>query len=220
MPTTVPTAASGDRTPKRAYLAPGVKEAVKALVWGAAGIEGEGRNPATLAEAAAAGGMKPDTLRRYLHRPDVRNLIADERSSFLQWATSANAQVLAAIRDNGANEAARVKAVVHLEEMAGLRERGGVAVNVTNQIAIAVRPGWVLDLSDDRDPPERTIEDRASEVDHLPTPRLEAELERRRPVADTVKLLMEREARGRADAERQRAAFEDASNPIFRPPHW
>jgi hypothetical protein len=131
MPTSLPVAASGDRQPKKApSLAPAVKAAVKALVWGAAGLEGEGRNPATLAEAAAAGGMKPDTLRRYLHRPDVRNLIADERNAYLAWAMGGNAQVLAMIRDFGQNEAARVKAAVHLEEMAGLRERSGIAVNV------------------------------------------------------------------------------------------
>jgi hypothetical protein len=63
MPTTYPIAAAGDRLPKRARpLAVGVKAAVKALVWG---VESdEGHRPATLGEAAVAGSMKPDTLRR------------------------------------------------------------------------------------------------------------------------------------------------------------
>ena len=118
MPTTYPLAAAGQREPKRARsLAAGVKAAVKALVWGVKGDDG--RKPASLTEAAAAGEMRPDTLRRYLHRADVRGLIADERNAYLAWATSANAQVLALIRDCGTNEAARVRAVLALEEMAG-----------------------------------------------------------------------------------------------------
>jgi hypothetical protein len=158
MPTTYPIATAGGRQPKRARpLAPGVRAAVTALVWG---LEGdEGRKPATLAQAAAAGDMRPDTLRRYLSRADVRNLIADERNGYLAWVTSANAQVLAAIRDLGDNEAARVRAIAFLEEMAGLRERPGVNVNVgvqtnINQANLAAGD-YIIRL------PAKTIEGRA-----------------------------------------------------------
>jgi hypothetical protein len=118
MPTTYPIAASGQRLPQRARpLGAGVKAAVKALVWG---VEGDdGRRPVTLGEAAAEGAMRPDTLRRYLHRLDVRALIADEKKAFLAWATSANAQALMDIRDTSANDAARVRA--------GLRSRSSKA---------------------------------------------------------------------------------------------
>ena len=93
MPTTFPLVSAGERQPKRAYpLATGAKAAAKALVWG---VESdEGRRPASLAEAAIAGSMKVDTLRRWLHRPDMRSLIAEEKKAFLAWATSANAQAL------------------------------------------------------------------------------------------------------------------------------
>ena len=50
-------------------------------MWGLDGADG--RRPATLGEAAAAGSMRPDTLRRYLHRPDMRALIAAERQALL-----------------------------------------------------------------------------------------------------------------------------------------
>ena len=70
-----------------------------------------GSNRCMRVSPATAGQMRPDTLRRYLHRADVRGLIADERNAYLAWATSANAQVLALIRDCGTNnEAARVRA--------------------------------------------------------------------------------------------------------------
>lgn len=53
--------ASGKRLPERARpLGTSVKAAVKALVWGVDGHDG--RRPATLGEAAAAGSMRPDTL--------------------------------------------------------------------------------------------------------------------------------------------------------------
>jgi hypothetical protein len=129
----------------------GVKAAVKALVWG---VESdEGRRPVTLGEAAAAGSMKPDTLRRYLHRLDVRALIADEKKAFFAWATSANAQALMDIRDTSTNDAARVRAVLALEELEGPRDGKGVSVTVNN--AVAIRPGYIIKL---REPPAASPE--------------------------------------------------------------
>ena len=88
------------------------------------------RRAAILGEAAAAGSMKPDTLRRYLHRLDVRALIAAEKKAFLAWATSANAQALMGVRDTSVNDAARVRAVLALEELETPRD--GRGVNVTS----------------------------------------------------------------------------------------
>jgi hypothetical protein len=150
MPTTYPIAAAGDRLPKRAHpLAVGVKAAVKALVWG---VESdEGRRPVTLGEAAAAGSMKPDTLRRYLHRLDVRALIADEKKAFLAWATSANAQALIDIRDTSVNDAARVRAVLALEELEAPRDGRGTNVTVNTAVGVGpvIRPGYVIRLPQD-----------------------------------------------------------------------
>jgi hypothetical protein len=155
MPTTYPIATAGERLPKRARpLAAGVKAAAKLLVWG---VEGdEGRRPATLGEAAVAGSMKPDTLRRYLHRLDVRALIADEKKAFLAWATSANAQALMDIRDASANDAARVRAVLALEELEAPRDGKGVSVTVNSSVAF--KPGYIIKL---REPPAASPEPEA-----------------------------------------------------------
>ena len=158
MPTSYPIATAGERQPKRApSLKPGVKAAVKALVWG---LEGDdGRRPATLEEAAAAGSMKPDTLRRWLHRPDVRSEIASEKKALLAWATSANPHALMSIRDNGANDAARVRAAMALEELENPRQPAGVNVsvgiqNTINQANIAAGD-YIIRL------PPKTIEGKA-----------------------------------------------------------
>jgi hypothetical protein len=146
MLTNYPLAASGERQPKRARpLSAGVRTAVKALVWGVEGYDY--RRPVTLGEAAAEGAMRPDTLRRYLHRLDVRALIADEKKAFLAWANSANAQALMDIRDTSANDAARVRAVLALEELEGPRDGPGVSVTVNNAVAVgAFKPGYVIRL--------------------------------------------------------------------------
>jgi hypothetical protein len=120
---------------------------VKALVWG---VEDDGRRPATLKEAAAAGSMKPDTLRPWLHRPEVRAEIANEKKALLAWATSANPHALMSIRDDSANDAARVRAALALEELHNPKQAAGVNVNVGIQNSLnqqTILPGYVLDLS-------------------------------------------------------------------------
>jgi hypothetical protein len=71
MPTNYPIAASGKRLPERARpLGAGVKAAVNALVWGV--DDNDGRRPATLREAAAAGSMRRQRLQlRAQHRPSA-----------------------------------------------------------------------------------------------------------------------------------------------------
>jgi hypothetical protein len=94
--------------------------------------------------------MKPDTLRRYLHRLDVRALIADEKKAFLAWATSANAQALTSIRDTSANDAARVRAVLALEELETPRDGRSVSVVVNTAVGLApIKPGYVVRLPPD-----------------------------------------------------------------------
>jgi hypothetical protein len=73
----------------------------------------------------SVGSMRPDTLRRYLHRADTRALIASERKALLAWATSANPQALMNIRDRSLNDAARVRAALALEELEAPRQGPG-----------------------------------------------------------------------------------------------
>jgi hypothetical protein len=218
MPTTVPIAVAGDRRPKRAPPLPSdVKGALRSLVWGADGTEG--RNPASLEEAAKAGDMKPDTLRRWLHRPEARSFIADERNAYLAWVTGANAQVLALIRDSGTNEAARVRAVLALEEMAGLRQRPGLSVNVGVQTNIATPIGYAYEPCNrptiDAEPatPTPTIDAEPA----TPTPTIDAEPIIERPLAPTVVEYRRREAETAAEVAAERVAQHDRMNPVFRP---
>jgi hypothetical protein len=145
--------------------------------------------------------MKPDTLRRWLHRPEARAFIADERNAYLAWATSRNAQVLALIRDAGQNEAARVRAVALLEEMAGLRERPGVSVNVGVQANVQA-VGYSYAPCDRPKP---------ATIDATPARAIE------RPLPDTVLAHRKREAETAVEIAADNEAKRQALAPIFRP---
>jgi hypothetical protein len=155
MPRVYPIAAAGERLPKHARpLGASLKAAARLLVWGFP--DGDGHRPATLVEAAAAGSMRPDTLRRYLRRPDMRALIASERKALLAWAMGANPQALMSIRDTSLNDAARVRAALALEEIGEPRQGSGVTVNVSQQTiaGVAIRPGYVIRMPAEIAPPE------------------------------------------------------------------
>jgi hypothetical protein len=69
--------------------------------------------------AAKACDLKPDTMRRWLHRPEVVGFLRRERAAFREAICSANDRVLAQIRDKvDGNAMARVHAVRALEGMA------------------------------------------------------------------------------------------------------
>jgi hypothetical protein len=91
--------------------------------------------------------MRPDTLRRWLRRQDARKLIAAEKRALLAWATAANPQALMSIRDTSQNDAARVRAVLALEELEAPRDGRGVNVTVNNAVAVGgIRPGYEIRL--------------------------------------------------------------------------
>jgi hypothetical protein len=84
---------------------------------------------------------------------DVRALIADEKKAFLAWATGANAQALMDIRDTSVNDAARVRAVLALEELEAPRDGRGVNVIVNTAVGVGpIRPGYVIRLPSDLTP--------------------------------------------------------------------
>jgi hypothetical protein len=153
--------------------------------------------------------MRPDTLRRWLHRPEARAFIADERNAYLAWVTGANAQVLALIRDSGANEAARVRAVLVLEEMAGLRERPGLSVNVQTNIAGPQLVGYAYEPCN-----RPTIDAEPAKLPRDTQPAL------KRPVPHAMVQYRRYEAEAVAWREAERQAQHDRMNPIFRPKSW
>jgi hypothetical protein len=109
---TAPFAASGPRSPTKRPrgIPPSVRAACLKLVW-------DDDEQCDLVVAARASGLRPDTLRRWLLRPEVVGLVLRERAAKRLALCARNETVLAQIRDRGGNEMARVNAVKALEQL-------------------------------------------------------------------------------------------------------
>jgi len=70
-----------------------------------------------LVVAARASGLRPDTLRRWLLRPEVVGLVLRERAAKRLALCARNETILAGIAACGSNEMARVNAVKALEQL-------------------------------------------------------------------------------------------------------
>jgi hypothetical protein len=101
-------------------------------------------------DAAKANGLKPDTMRRWLHRPEVVGLLRRERAAFRAAVCAANEAVLASIRDEReGNQMARVHAIRTLEGLdaeAGSRQPGAVTPGVTINIIPASPSRELVDV--------------------------------------------------------------------------
>jgi hypothetical protein len=109
--------------------------------------------------AAKANGLKPDTMRRWLHRPEVIALIRRERAAFRLAICAANESVLAQIRDKrDGNQMARVRAVQVLEGIEDSTVKSsnapspGVTVRIVNVVAPSAQSP-IVDITPDRAPP-------------------------------------------------------------------
>jgi hypothetical protein len=133
---TTPFAASGPRSPTKRPrgIPPAVQAACVKMVW-----EGCDR-----VVAARASGLKPDTLRRWLHRPELVSFLLKENAAYLQAICAGNVHALAEIRnDSDGNQMARVASVKTLELIRGealLRRPGsevpspGICIRVVNVV--------------------------------------------------------------------------------------
>jgi hypothetical protein len=131
----------------------GVKAACQAMVYDGVGF----------IEAAKANGLKPTTMRRWLHRPELVALLRRERAAFRAALCCANERVLAEIRDEVAgNQMARVSAIRALEtldEGAAARlpgdEPAAVRITILSQVAVMppaastgpVQPAFAIDVT-------------------------------------------------------------------------
>jgi hypothetical protein len=91
-------------------------------------------------EAARASGLKADTLRRWLHRPEVVSFLLKEGNAHCQAICAGNVHTLEQIRnDRDGNQMARVASIKTLELIRGeaLLRRPGEAV---------ASPGVVLNI--------------------------------------------------------------------------
>ena len=105
---TAPFAASGPRSPteRPRAIPPAVRGAVLSMVY-------EGTD---LCTAAKKVGIRGDTLRRWLHRPELVGFLRKERAAFRHALCAGNEHHLAQVRA-GSNEMAKVRAIQVLEAL-------------------------------------------------------------------------------------------------------
>jgi hypothetical protein len=113
----------------------------------------------TFIEAAHETGIKPDVMRRYLDRPDVRAQLLSERRAFRAAICGGNEGALLRVRETAQNGMAVVAAVRALEELE--TPRHGPSVTVNNAVAVGFKPGYVIRLGNYDEPapalPERQV---------------------------------------------------------------
>jgi hypothetical protein len=165
MPISAPVAASGSRSPsgRPRRIPQSVKAACLMMI----------EEAVDFITAAKANELKPDTMRRWLHRPEVVGFLRRERAAFREAVCSANDRVLAQIRDKvDGNAMARVQAVRTLEGMAeeaSTRPANpptpGVVIRILNVVqptapaasAIDVTPRRPMPLASPPQPPREPV---------------------------------------------------------------
>jgi hypothetical protein len=148
MPDNPPLAAAGPRDPEERPrpIPKAVRLAVALMVAGKR--DDPDCAPLSFIEAAKLAGIKPDVMRRYLDRTNVRALLRSERRTFREAICAGNEGALRRVRDKSANGMVVVASVRALEQLgdvdAGyLRNPNPPAVQiniVTNAIAVAPEP--------------------------------------------------------------------------------
>src|SRR6516162_8746523 len=156
MPILPPLTSSAGREVKRPRpIPPKLREAIGLMVYGHP--DDPDCRAFTFIEAAHETGIKPDVMRRYLDRPDVRALLLSERRAFRAAICGGNEGALLRVRETAHNGMAVVAAVRALEELETPRHGPGVSVTVNSGVAVgAIRPGYVIRLREQPAPsPER-----------------------------------------------------------------
>jgi hypothetical protein len=101
--------------------------------------------------AAEAIGLRPDSLRRHLRKPEVVGFLRRESSRFRTGVCAANVAVLQDIRDNALNSMSRVAAVRELErqgEVASMQRPGEpVTPGITIKFVTLSPPTPTVDIT-------------------------------------------------------------------------
>src|SRR5689334_15710687 len=102
MPINPPLRASGSRELKRPRPIPkAVRDAITLMVYGK--IDDPDCAPVDFITAAKLSGIKPDVMRRWLDRAEVRALLRSERRAFREAICAGNEAALQRVRDKSAN---------------------------------------------------------------------------------------------------------------------
>ncbi len=129
----------------------GLRAAIEALV-----VNGK-----TADEAAQIGGMKPESLKRALKKPHVREYREALSHAHLNAEGERSVAKLIALRDGAASEHVQLEAAKHLMALAGIKPKEEATVHHVHQVA-----GYVIDISPKQpviSPP--TIENGAIDVE-------------------------------------------------------
>jgi hypothetical protein len=116
MPTNLPVRASGSHEMKRPRPLPrAVRDACLIMIYGKP--DDPDATPLDFTAAARLVGIRPNIMRKWLHKPAVISLIRAERRAFRNALCCANEAALAGIRDHAVNAMAKVAAIRQLEEL-------------------------------------------------------------------------------------------------------
>jgi hypothetical protein len=144
-PLNLPIAASGSRAPDKQRPRPvpkQIKAVIKLMIYGEPN-DPDGK-PVDFITAAKACGVRPDIMRKWLDRPEVRSFLRAERRAYREIICSGNEGALRRIRDESANAMAQINAVRTLEQICEeetIREGRGT-----------VSPGLVICMVQERPP--------------------------------------------------------------------
>ncbi|WP_315729130.1 hypothetical protein [Bradyrhizobium sp. SZCCHNS2015] len=115
-----------------------VKDALRLMVYGR--LDDEDCQPLDFIAAAKECDVKPDVMRRYLDRPNVRAFLLAERRAFRAAICASNEAALLDVRDHSKNGLARIAAVRQLETME-------IADNETHAPGRQALPGLVVHVT-------------------------------------------------------------------------
>jgi hypothetical protein len=143
MPDIAPLAAAGPRELKRPRPIPkAVRAAITVMVYGK--LDDHDCAPLDFIEAGKLAGIKPDVMRRYLDRADVRALLRSERRAFREAVCAGNELALRRQRDFSKNGMVVVASVRALEQM---------EAEATARPANSVIPGVCIVITQPAPPP-------------------------------------------------------------------
>jgi hypothetical protein len=156
MPTSQPVRASGSHEIQRPRPIPAkVKEACLAMIYGPADA-GDNAVPVDFIEAAKLCDIRPNILRKWLHKPAVVQFIRRERAAFRVAICAANEFALRRVRDTSENGMAVIGAVRGLEDLD--------VAEVQHSRGTQQTPGIVIVIS----PPNTAPEPMSATIEHTP----------------------------------------------------
>lgn len=157
MPENSPLTAAGSRQPEKVPpIPPKVREAVRLMVFGKP--DDENCAPLDFIAAGRIAGVKPDVMRRWLDRPNVRALLLAERRAFRNAINAGNELALKNIRDTAANSMARIGAIRALEELGDddaerqnrpSDQAPGITIRVVHENVPQPAPPVIVDVTPD-----------------------------------------------------------------------